>query len=62
MPAPEECRACYFWDRLSGDQGACRRYPPTTIVFNGAKESPAPQTTGDWWCGEFRLRAVSTPE
>lgn len=56
MGEPEACRRCYFWEKMAVDHGACRRFPPTTIVFNGEKESPLPQTTGDWWCGEFKIR------
>lgn len=67
---PGVCADCKFWEKLQGQQGGCRRYPPAVHSrmedqYVGASpdrhtvlmiESTFPQTEADSWCGEFQQR------
>lgn len=62
------CDTCRWWEKLTGDQGGCRRGPPQVTVRVAATyasqealdltavvlfESSFPNTKGTDWCGAW---------
>ena len=51
----EKCSSCYFWEFKQGNEGICRRYPPSAEIkpINQSYEIVLPLTKKDDWCGDF---------
>lgn len=62
MTAPEKangggpllCLTCRWWFDLDGEQGECRRHPPTVVPIFAEAMSSWPITHDDEWCGEWQ--------
>lgn len=51
------CDNCIYWKTVSEPRGVCRRYPPINVnLKDGVELSEWPETTGDSWCGEHKLK------
>jgi hypothetical protein len=53
----ESCGGCKFYFPIdAGDEGFCRRYPPTVLVTGESVESYFVDIGAADWCGEWRER------
>ena len=51
------CENCIYWKAVSEPKGVCRRYPPLNVILkDGVESSEWPETAGDSWCGEHKLK------
>lgn len=52
------CKNCRLWvlltERASGNQGVCRRYPPTVVFTSHELVYSQPRTDEYSSCGEFK--------
>lgn len=54
----DTCLSCRFYNRISGEGGQCRRYPPTLVWqkydLDGDWGQDFPYMGRNEWCGEHR--------
>lgn len=53
----EACQSCKYFMPQAGDQGLCRRSPPTVLIYpSGPTVSVFPPMMADGWRGEFKQK------
>lgn len=46
----ESCATCKYFGE---EDGICRRFPPTRLMFGPASVTQFPKVKSSEWCGEF---------